>query len=85
MNKVKVEESVSLGRLDAVKKTEAYSGFDWYADFPNHFAGDPTKATAEYGEYIFNILRDNLVSIIREIKKDNTSLVLIDEYNKLAK
>jgi creatinine amidohydrolase len=84
MDKVKLEESKSLGRLDAVKKTGAYTGFDWYADYPHHFAGDPSHATAEHGKYIFNIIRDNVVNVLSEIKKDDVSPALIEEYNDLA-
>lgn len=30
---------------------DVYTGIWWYANFPNHYAGDGSKATKELGEY----------------------------------
>lgn len=84
MEKTTVSESVSMERLNSMQELGVFTGFDWYADYPHHFAGDPSLATAEHGEFIFNILRDNVVKVINEIKADNMSSKLIEEYNRLA-
>ena len=82
MDRVKTGESASLGRLDGIKKLGVFTGFNWYADYPHHFAGDPSPATKEQGKYIFDILVGNVVSVLREVKADDVSLNLIDEYNQ---
>jgi len=82
MDKVKVEESAALGRLKGVKATGAYTGYHWYADYPHHFAGDPTQATPEHGKYLFDILTEMAVERLRQIKSDKESHMLIDEHNK---
>jgi len=81
MDRVKKDESVSLGRLDATKNLGVYTGFSWYADYPHHFAGDPSMATMEHGKFIFDILVDNVVNVLREVKADTVSQMLIDEYH----
>ena len=85
MEKADIAESVELGRLNSLKKLGVYTGFDWYADYPHHFAGDPSPATPEYGKFIFDIMRENVVKILREIKTDSVSPALVSEYNKLAR
>jgi len=74
------DESEALGRLDDTKKTGLFSGYDWYADYPEHFAGDPTLATSELGEFILDIFVENTVKSIRAIKADDKSLQFASEY-----
>ena len=81
MGRQKVSESVSLERLKGQSNAGLYTGFDWYAKYPHHFAGDPSRATAELGEFIFSILLDNTVNAINAIKADDVSLKLIGEFN----
>ena len=78
-------ESASLDRLKKLEDSGVFSGFNWYAKYPHHFAGDPSGAAAECGEFILNILIDNAVKVINEIKADDTSLKLISEYNRLTR
>ena len=81
LKRVKVEESVSLDRLKNLKDNNIYTGFNWYANYPHHFAGDPSAAKPEYGELIFDILVSNAVKIIETVKADDVSLNLIKECN----
>jgi len=67
--------------MDEIKNTGIYSGFGWYADYPHHFAGDPTEATAENGRLIFDILKTRIIKMINCIKTDDSTLPLIKEYN----
>jgi creatinine amidohydrolase len=76
-------ESASMERLKNLEDMEIFTGFNWYASYPHHFAGDPSRATAEYGGLIFDILTGNAVNVINQIKADDTSLKLIDEYSRL--
>lgn len=84
MENAKVSESASMERLEELRELGVFTGFNWYADYPHHFAGDPSRATAEHGEFIFNMLRDSIVKIINEVKADNMSAKLIGEFNRLA-
>ena len=82
LDKAKVSESENLDRLNELQQMGIVTGFDWYSKFPYHFAGDPTRATAEYGEFIFDILLANTVGAINAVKADKTSLKLIEKFNK---
>ena len=84
MERVKVSESAALGRLEAIKDAGIFTGFNWYSDYPHHFAGNPSAATAEHGAFIFDILAANTADMINAVKKDDVSLKLIGEYNRLA-
>ncbi|MCL2819963.1 MAG: creatininase family protein [Oscillospiraceae bacterium] len=81
MDRVKVEESAAMGRLDKVKEAGVYSGFGWYADYPHHFAGDPTGSSSENGKIIFDIVTRRLVRLINAVKEDDVTLKLIKEFN----
>jgi len=73
-------DSVSKDRIPQVKEANLFSGFGWYADYPYHFAGDPTNATPELGKLLFDIAVENTVNAIKAIKADDVSLNLAKEY-----
>ncbi|MCL2322650.1 MAG: creatininase family protein [Oscillospiraceae bacterium] len=77
-------QSVSMKRLKDLQELGVFSGFNWYSEYPHHFAGDHSCATAEHGEFIFNILCENIVNTINLIKADDMSMKLIKEFNQLA-
>jgi creatinine amidohydrolase len=83
MEKVNPDESKNQGRLANLKEKGVVTGLNWYADFPYHFAGDPSTASAELGKVIFDIMCKNLAEIIRAVKEDNISEKMIKEF-KLA-
>ena len=85
MDRVKVEESVSMNRLKGLNDRGVFTGFNWYASYPHHFAGDPSLATAEHGAFLFGMMRDNVAGLIRKIKADTVSPALIEEFNGLAR
>jgi len=82
MENVNADEWVTLDRLKPVKDEKIFTGFNWYSDYPYHFAGDPSAATPEHGAFIFDIAVGNAVSAINAIKADDVSLKLIEEYNR---
>ena len=84
-DRIKVEESASLDRLKDITEKGIYTGFNWYADYPYHFAGDPSGASKENGKLIFDILVRNSADVYNTIKADNISPGLIIEYNSKAK
>jgi len=75
-----VKEGASLGRLDDVQKHNLFTGFNWYANFPAHFAGDPTGANPELGKMIFDMAVGNVSAAIKTIKEDNASPQFAKEY-----
>jgi len=52
----------------------------WYADFPNHYAGDGSKATRAFGELYTEHYVTNLAKAIKKVKADTTTLALQREY-----
>ena len=73
-------EGRNLNRLPGIGGAGLFTGFNWYANFPSHFAGDPSPATPELGEMIFNMSVENTVAAIRAIKADEVSGQLTKEY-----
>jgi creatinine amidohydrolase len=62
-----------------------YTGIWWYARFPNHYAGDGSKATKELGEFDMKEWTAELVTAIRAVKADAESLKLQNEFFERAK
>ena len=81
MNAQDPKESANLKRLAKLRELGVFTGFNWYAQFPYHFAGDPSLSTPELGKIIFDFNCDNLVEIIRAVKEDNESGEMVKEYN----
>jgi len=79
--RIKAEESASLNRLKDIVDKNIYTGFNWYADYPHHFAGDPAGASEEHGKMIFDILTNNTADAINAIKADKVSHMLIKGFN----
>ena len=52
----------------------------WYADHPDHYAGDAAPATAEKGEKLLALMVDSLAEYIRAVKNDKVVLNLLDEF-----
>jgi creatinine amidohydrolase len=64
----------------------AYTPIWWYADYPNHYAGEGSKATKAYGQLITEQYVDNLSKTIKAIKADKETLALQEEYfNRMLK
>jgi len=84
MERVKIPQSESMERLKSLEDLRVFTGFDWYAKYPYHFAGDPSRASAKQGAFIFDIMLINTESVINAIKADKVSEKLIEEYNILC-
>jgi len=81
-----------LVKMDALKgwKTEPLNrlkdlppGFVsncWYADFPEHYAGDATAATAEKGKKLLELRVAGLAEYIKAVKNDTVSPTLMKEF-----
>ena len=79
------KDSESKGRLENLRKAKVFTGYNWYAQYPHHFAGDPGRATPELGKIIFDICCGNLCEIIREVKADNLYEKMNTEFINLAR
>jgi creatinine amidohydrolase len=52
----------------------------WYADFPNHYAGDGSKATKEPGEMIHEHTISQLITALKAVKAETKTLALQKEF-----
>lgn len=57
-----------------------YTAIWWYANFPNHYAGEGARATKELGELVNEHVIDKLVDALKAVKADNTTIQLQNEY-----
>ena len=57
-----------------------YTAIWWYADFPNHYAGDGAKATRALGELVNEHYIASLVEALKAVKADNKTLELQNEF-----
>jgi creatinine amidohydrolase len=67
-----------LGRLSNVPG--AYSGIWWYADFPDHYAGDAGPATVEKGLKLRELQVNALAKFIKAVKDDTVTPTLEKEF-----
>jgi creatinine amidohydrolase len=54
----------------------AYTGIWWYASQPNHYRGDGSFGTKEFGETLLRLEAGLLTEMIRSVKKDTVTLEL---------
>jgi len=73
-------ESRSQGRLSDLRKMNVFSGFNWYSEYPYHFAGDPGPASPQLGKLLFDFMCENLAEIIRAVKADDVSQKMMAEF-----
>jgi len=76
----------SGANLERMKNLEyVYSGIWWYAQYPNHYGGDGSKANAEAGEMWINHTVDQLVEMIKLVKADTSVPSLQKQFFNEAK
>ncbi len=78
MERVPAEPANPLHRLEGVPGN--FSGISWYADFPQHYAGDARPATAEKGLRLRQIELEALAAFIRAVKNDSAAAGLEREF-----
>lgn len=59
---------------------DVYTGIWWYANYPNHYAGEGGKATAELGKLITEEKIASLVRVLKAVKADTKTLELQEEF-----
>lgn len=57
-----------------------YTAIWWYASYPNHYAGDGSKATKEMGQFVTEHVISDLEKAIKAVKADTKTLELQKEY-----
>lgn len=66
-----------LGPLAGMVKTSMF----WYADYPDHYAGDASYATIAKGRFILDHFVRCLAEIVRAVKSDTITPALQAEYD----
>ncbi|MDE3125859.1 MAG: creatininase family protein [Bacteroidota bacterium] len=83
MDSAKNESGKNLSRWHI---PNVYTAIWWYADFPNHYAGEGNKATPALGKLLVQHVVNQLTNAIKDIKADNTTIPLQNEfYNRVRK
>ena len=62
-----------------------YTGIWWYAQFPNHYAGEGAVASRELGEFAAKTWINAIAASIRAVKADQESLRLQNEFFERSK
>ena len=78
MDRVLEEPALPLGRLEGVP--ESFSGISWYANHPEHYAGDARTASADKGRGCMQLQVDQLVEFIAAVKADLVAPMLEAEF-----
>ena len=78
MDRIPRKAALPLKRLAHLKTV--YTGNWWYADNPDHYAGDARPATAAKGRVLRGMLVDKLARYIRVVKKDKVAPALSREF-----
>ena len=63
---------------------DVQTGIWWYADFPQHYAGDARPANEELGKLALDGMARALARVLRAVKKDGVARKLQDEFHSQA-
>ncbi|HLA58598.1 MAG TPA: creatininase family protein [Puia sp.] len=77
MDSARNESGANQKRLDI---PNVYTAIWWYADYPNHYAGEGAKATRELGQLVTEHYIESLVKALKAIKADKKTLELQNEF-----
>jgi creatinine amidohydrolase len=82
MDQVNEQSGQRLGRLQHLAGLQPgqETPISWYANFPDHYAGDARPATASKGEQFLAHLARRLVDAIRAVKADRVAPALYHEF-----
>lgn len=68
------EKESGLTTNQLVLPSSLFTPISWYANFPNQYAGEGSKATVEYGELITQHRIETLIEAIKVVKADDKTL-----------
>ncbi|HEY4335330.1 MAG TPA: creatininase family protein [Puia sp.] len=77
MDSAKNESGANQHRLNI---PNVYTAIWWYADFPNHYAGEGAKATKEEGRLENDHVVSQFIEALKAVKADTKTLQLQKEY-----
>jgi creatinine amidohydrolase len=83
IDRAKEQSGQNLARLKHIPTK--FTGIFWYAQYPNHYAGDGSYAKPELGEVLINSQAEQLVDLIKILKKDDTILNLQNRFYNESK
>lgn len=75
-----VQNGQSLGRMDDYGELGAYSGISWYASFPHQMAGEPSKASADRGEFLLKYYVEHAAQVFKKLKESDIPGELQEEF-----
>jgi len=76
----RVPEEPANPRMRLAQLPGAYSGIWWYANYPEHYAGDARSASREKGLILQSILVEGLARFIKAVKQDEVTPGLEKEF-----
>ncbi|MHC4886042.1 MAG: creatininase family protein [Planctomycetota bacterium] len=82
MKDISAEPGTAQHRLKDLPPT--MTGIGWYADYPEHYAGDAQTASVEKGEVFRSLLVDTLAEYIAAVKADSVVPTLTREFFQRA-
>lgn len=74
------DSGLAQERLAHLAEANVYTAIGWYADFPNHYAGQGEFGTVAKGEFVMEHVAKRLARIIRVVKDDAGSPALQSEF-----
>jgi creatinine amidohydrolase len=77
MDSATIESGENQHRLNI---PNVYTAIWWYANYPNHYAGEGAKATKELGKLITEHTIESMAQALKAIKADTTTLKLQKEF-----
>ena len=80
MNHVVFEQTQDYQRGADAVNLGLFTAIGWYADHPEHVAGDPIGATIEKGKFLTDMYVENLSKAIKYVKEDDTLWNLTREF-----
>lgn len=78
MDRVPAEPAMPLDRMRDLPET--FNGIGWYANYPDHYAGDARTATREKGLALCQLEIDSLAEYIAAVKADQIAPALSREF-----
>jgi len=79
-DRAKDQSGENQARLEHIPTN--FTGIFWYAQYPNHCAGDGSYAKPELGELLISSQAEQLAELIKVLKKDDTILELQNRFYK---
>jgi len=78
MDRVPEDPAPPLDRMEGLPPT--FTGIWWYADYPEHYAGDARSASEEKGQTLIRLAAESLAQYIAAVKADEVVPTLEAEF-----